>query len=84
MCAILHVILGVFTATLRQKTGYQNPTGGQDVEFKQAILAVRYLTDFGLLVRYQSHTESTIRYMMTYLEQFHQVKDIFLRYRASK
>jgi len=32
-------------------------------KFKKAILCVRYITDFGLIVRYHSHTDSTVKYM---------------------
>jgi len=45
---------------------------------------VRYITDFGLIARYHSHTDSTVKYMRTYLRKFHESKDVFLRYRASK
>jgi len=68
MQSILIVILGVFTAVLYRKTGTQRPTAGQEQEFKKAITCVRYLTDFALLSRYRSHTDSTIRYMRQYLE----------------
>ena len=67
MRAIHYVILGVFTAALERKSDMTSPTGGQAQDFKKAILAVRYLTDFGLLARYRSHTDSTINYMSTYL-----------------
>lgn len=84
MRAIHQIILGVFTASLRRKTDLPKPTGAQDQEFKRAIEAVRYLTDFGLLARYRSHTDSTVGYMTTYLRRFHRCKDVFLRYRAGK
>ena len=84
MRAIHYVILGVFTAALQRKSDVGNPTGGQMQDFKKAILAVRYLTDFGLLAHYRSHTDSTINYMSNYLRQFHEYKDIFLRYRVKK
>ena len=65
MRAILRVLLGVFTVALRRKTGVQAPTGGQQQEFKRAILCVRYITDIALIARYQSHTDSTVQYMRT-------------------
>ena len=67
MRAIHYVILSIFTAALQRKSDVGNPTGGQMQDFKKAILAVRYLTNFGLLAHYQSHTDSTINYMLTYL-----------------
>jgi len=84
MRVILWVLLGVFTAALRRKTGVQALTGGQQQEFKRAILFVRYIPDFALIARYQSHTDSTVQYMRTYLQRFHETKRVFLRYRASK
>jgi len=74
----------VFTAALRRKTNIPWVTGGQQQEFKKAILCVRYITDFGLIPRYHSHTDSTVKYMRTYLQKFHESKDVFLRYRAGK
>jgi len=78
MQSILMVILKVFTAALRLKIGIQRPTAGQEQEFKKAITCVRYLTDFALLSQYRSHTDSTIRYMRQYLQQFHASKNVFL------
>jgi len=84
MRSILMVILGVFTASLRRKTNAVRPPAGQEQDFRKAITCVRYLTDFALLSRYRSHTDSTIGYMEQYLQQFHKTKDVFLRYRAGK
>ena len=78
------IILGVFTAALRQKTNTPRPTAGQEQDFRKAITCMQYLTDFALLSRYRSHTDSTIGYMQEYLQQFYRTKDVFLRYRASK
>jgi len=84
MRSILMVILGVFTASLRRKTNAVRPTVAQEQDFRKAITCVRYLTDFALLSRYRSHTDSTIGYMEKYLQQFHKTKDVFLRYWAGK
>lgn len=84
MRAILQIILGVFTASLYRKTDVAKPSGGQEKDFKKAIFCVRYLTDYCILARYRSHTDSTIQYMSTYLQRFHDSKDVFLRYRAGK
>jgi hypothetical protein len=84
MRSILKIILALFTAALRRKNGLPRPTGGQEVEFKKAITCVRYLTDFGLLARYASHTDSTVKYMRNYLRRFHESKGVFLRFRARK
>jgi len=54
------------------------------VEFKKAITCVRYLTDFGLIAQYASHTKSTINYMLNYLQRFHETKEVFMRFRAQK
>jgi len=84
MSSILKIILAVFTTTLRWKNDLPRPSGGQEVEFKKAITCVRYLTDFGLIARYASHTESTINYMRNYLQRFHETKGVFLHFRARK
>jgi len=84
MRVILMIILGVFTASLCQKTNTPYPTAGQDQDFRKAITCVWYLTDFPLLSQYRSHTDSTIGYMQEYLRQFHKTKDVFLRYGAGK
>ena len=88
MMAILKIILAVFTASLRTNTDTNTdttrPTAAQQREFKKAIECVRYWTDFALLSRYQSHSESTVQYMRDYLQRFHDTKDVFLRFRASK
>jgi len=54
------------------------------VEFKKAITCVQYLTDFGLIAQYASHTESTINYMCNYLRRFYETKGVFLRFQARK
>jgi len=84
MRAILSILLAVFTAALYRKTNMPRVIGGQQQEFRKAILCVRYITDFGLIAQYHSHTDSTVKYMHTYLWKFHKSKDVFLRYRASK
>ena len=84
MRAILKIKLAIFTASLRKNADTTQPTAAQQREFKKAIQCVRYLTDFALLSRYRSHNESTVQYMRNYLERFHDTKDVFLRFRASK
>ena len=58
--AVLKVILAVFTASLRRNTDTARPTPLQQQHFKTAIECVRYLTDFTVLSRYRSDSESTI------------------------
>ena len=36
------------------------------------------------MTKYSSHTDMTISYLQGYLRVFHETKDVFLRYRASK
>jgi len=81
MRAILRVLLAIFTAAFRWKTNILQVTCGQQQEFKKATLCVRYITDFGLIARYHSYADSTMKYMRTYLQKFHETKDVFLRYR---
>ena len=61
-----------------------SPTEGQKQEFQKAILAIKYLMDFSLLVYYWSHTDSTINYISIYLQKFHEYKDVFLHYRVKQ
>ena len=84
MRAILKIILAIFTASTRTNTDTKWATATQQREFKKAIQCVRYLTDFVLLVRYLSHRQSTFQYMQDYLQRFHDTKDVFLRFQASK
>jgi len=84
MRSILMVTLEVFIACLRRKMNVVHPTAWQEQDFKKAITCVWYLTDFGLLCQYRSHTDSTIGYMEEYLQQFYKTKDVFLRYQAGK
>ena len=84
MRAILKIILAIFTASTRTNTDTKRPTAIQQREFKKAIECVRYLTDFVLLVRYLSHRKCTFQYMQDYLQRFHDTKDVFLRFQASK
>ena len=84
MRAILKIILAIFTASLRRNPDTTRPTATQQREFKKAIECVLYLTDFALLSRYRSHSDSTVQYMPHYLQRFHDTKDVFLRFQASK
>jgi len=71
-------ILGVLAMALRQ------PGGAQAIPFKRAPRCVRALVDFNRMVQYRSHTPDTIAYMEEYLDQFHRMKDIFLKFRVTK
>ena len=52
MRSILMIILGVFTASLRQKRNMPRPTARQEQDFGKGITCVQYLTDFALLSQY--------------------------------
>ena len=71
-------LLPILGATL------QSPTAEQRGHFKQAILCVKGLIFFHLMAKYHSHTDRTIAYMESYLEDFHRHKEIFARFRANK
>lgn len=49
-----------------------------------AIRATRALLDFLYLAQYQSHSESTLKYLQTALDEFHQDKQVFLTTVARK
>ena len=78
------VILGTFTAALRQQTNQPRLNGGQQQEFNKAISCVRNITDFYLMTQYPSYTDMTISYLQEYLRKFHRTKEVFLRFRADK
>ena len=71
-------ILAVLASALRNldSSQYQN--------FKSALKCVSGLVDFTLMPQYRSHTPDTLSYMESYLQTFHQTKDIFLEFRTSK
>ena len=61
--AILKIILAVFIASVPKNTDTTHPTAQQQREFKKAIECVRYLMDFALPSRYQTHSVSIVQYM---------------------
>ncbi|KAF8445152.1 hypothetical protein BDZ91DRAFT_642868, partial [Kalaharituber pfeilii] len=69
------VILASFAAALRRNSDQERPSGDQIQEFNQAILCIRYLSDFCLMAQYKIHTGKTIGYMNYYLQSFHRYKD---------
>ena len=71
-------ILPILGATLLE------PSAEQYGPFKEAILSVKGLIFFHLMVKYQSHTEQTIGYMEHYFVDFHRHKEVFARFRAKK
>ena len=52
--------------------------------FKVAILCVKGLIFFHLMVKYHSHTDQTIGYMQRYFKDFHRRKEVLARFRAKK
>ena len=60
------------------------PSAEQRGPFKEAILCVKGLIFFHLMVKYRSHTDQTIGYMERYFEDFHRHKEVFARFRAKK
>ena len=84
MEVILIIILAVFTVSLGTNTDTTHPIAARQWEFKRAIKCIQFLTDSALLSRYRSHSESTVQSMWDYLQWFHDMKNVFLRFRASK
>src|SRR5258706_2335323 len=77
-------ILGAFTAALCQTADVPKTTAKQKLHFCEAILCIRYLTDFSLIAQYRQHTPGSIQSMKDYLRDFHHHKSIFLRFRVGK
>ena len=51
---------------------------------QEAILCVKGLKFFHLMVKYRSHTDQTIGYIERNFEDFHCHKEVFTRFRAKK
>ena len=63
----------------------KNPGPGQTQDFsRMALKCVRNFVDFSLLCHFRFHTDRTIGYMRSYLEDFHEAKGVFLEFRAHK
>ena len=52
--------------------------------FKEAILCVKGLIFFHLMVKYHRHTDQSIGYMERYFEDFHRYKEVFTCFRPKK
>jgi len=62
----------------------QNPNSFQYQVVKSALKCVSAQVDFTLMAQYRSHTPDTLSYMESYLQTFHQTKDMFLEFHTSK
>jgi len=81
---LLCVLLAVFTASITRTSDVASIIPKHKVLCQRAILCVRYITDFILVAQYKVHTPGTIQSMQDYLADFHEHKDVFLQFRASK
>ena len=77
MKSLGHVIVPVIPAILL------NPSVSEMIPFTQAMLCIKNFVYFHVIAQYPYHTESTIRYMQNYLEEFHRQRDVFSPFRAS-
>jgi len=73
-----HCTSAVLASALR------NPDSSQYQDFKSTLKCVSALVHFALMAQYRSHIPDTHSYMESYLQTFHQTKDIFLEFRTSK
>ena len=78
------MLLTAFAAALSRTSDTPAIASRHKVLCHNAILCVRYLTDFILMAQYRVHTHSTIESMKDYLWDFHAYEDVFLRFWASK
>ena len=81
---LLCVILAVFTAALDRTSDVVPIATQHKVHISKAILYVRYLTDYIALAQYRVHTCGSIKSTRDYLSDFHNHKDMFLRFWATK
>jgi len=73
-----HCLLGVLAVALRQ------PDSTQVQPFRRALVCLRSLLYFTMMVQYRSYKHETISYIQEYATQFHETKDILLEFRISK
>jgi len=81
---LCRVLLAAFAAALSRISDTPAMASQHKVLCHNAILCVRYLTDFILMAQYRVHIHGTIESMKDYFRDFHPDKDVFLRFRASK
>ena len=60
------------------------PSAEQRGPFKEAILCVKGLIFFHLMLKYHSYTDETIGYKERYIKDFHRHKEVFACFRAKK
>src|SRR5262249_23757833 len=53
-------------------------------QFKEALMCVKGLIDFHLIIQYRNHDKHTIDKARAFLADFHRYKDVFLLYRVGK
>ena len=58
----------------------RNPDSSQYHNFKIALMGVSTLVDFSHMAQYRSHIPDTLSHMKSYLQTFHQRKEIFLEF----
>ena len=56
----------------------KNPEHGQTLQFRMLLNCVRNFVDFSLLCYFRFQSDRTIGYMRSYLNDFHEDKEIFL------
>ena len=81
---LLRIILGVFATSLSRMSDAPPFNTRLRALSNKAILYVRYISDFILLVQYKTHTPGSIQSIKDYLENFQKYKEVFLWFRATK
>jgi hypothetical protein len=66
------------------RNAQHGPTSAERGVFDRAILCTHALLEFFFYASDTSHHEATLNMMENALRQFHQYRDVFLRYRAGK
>ena len=75
---LVKVILPCFGGSLCRPNAAERPI------FTKALTCVRSIVDFTLISQYTSHTNERIEYLEQYLKVFHDLKDVFKKYRTDK
>jgi len=78
------VILGGFATACHRNTNQALPTVGQLQEFYKAILCIHSIIYFYFMAQYFSQIDQMVSYLQQYMRNFHETKDVFLRFRRDK
>src|SRR5437588_2667098 len=72
------IVIAAFATALRA------PNDVQRMAFRIATRCVAAIVDFHLMAQYSTHTETTLDYIQSFLDDFHEEKEIFQEFCIGK